>query len=58
MDSLRPLDYSHNSLISRFDTEITESDYLMNLPTLFEVNIVIHACTHSGAVVRWCGGQL
>ena len=41
MNSLRPLDYSHNSLISQFDTEITESDYLMNLPTLFEVNMVL-----------------
>ena len=40
MDSLRPLDYSHNSLISQLDMEITESDYLMNLPTLFEVNAV------------------
>ena len=35
---LRPLGYS---LISQFDTEITTSDYLMNLTTLFEVNIVL-----------------
>ena len=40
MASLRPLDYSHNSLISQPDMEITESDCLMNLPTLFEVNAV------------------
>ena len=38
MNSLRPLDYS---LISQFDTEITESDCLMNLPTLFEVKMVL-----------------
>tara|TARA_B100000745_G_C20112303_1_gene380693 strand:- start:1005 stop:1256 length:252 start_codon:yes stop_codon:yes gene_type:complete len=30
MDSLSPLDYSHNSLISQLDTEITESDYPTN----------------------------
>jgi len=36
MNSLRPLDYSHNSLISQFDTEITEPDYLMNLPSLLK----------------------
>ena len=40
MDSLRPLDYSHNSLISQPDMEITESDCLMNLSTLFEANAV------------------
>ena len=41
MDSLRSLDYSHNSLISRFDAEITKSDCLMNLPILFEVKMVL-----------------
>ena len=35
---LRPLGYS---LISQFDTEITTPDYLMNLTTLFEVNMVL-----------------
>ena len=28
-------------LISKFDAEITESDCLMNLPTLVKVNIVL-----------------
>ena len=58
MDSLRPLD---NSLISPFDAEITESDYLTNPPTFFEVNMVMHACTYSGGVVpvvRWCSGAV
>ena len=41
MDSLRPLDYPHNSLISQFDAEIAKSDCLMNLPTLFEVKMVL-----------------
>ena len=43
MDSLRSLDYLHNSLISRFDAEITKSDCLMNLPTLFEVKMILRA---------------
>ena len=34
MDSLRPLDYSHNSLISQPDVEITESGYLTISPGL------------------------
>ena len=41
MDSLRPLDYSLNSLIAQFDAQIIESDYLMNLTTLIEVSMVL-----------------
>jgi len=38
LDSLTPLGYE---LISQFDTEITMSDYLMSLTSLFEVNMLL-----------------
>ena len=48
-DSLKPLDYL---LISKFDAEITRSDFLMNLPTLVKVNMVLRVLSEDRKIHR------